>query len=163
MNTKMPATNGRRTTMNRHLLLFALLGVAALAHAERVYKWTDAQGITHYSDAPPPQDTQNVQTVRVSGGDRPHADQAADAAAAAPDASKPAAPAAAQPAPEVTNDPAEYRAKNCAAARSNLEILQSKFPVSMPNKDGKQEAVADDKSRQAAIADARAQIAEFCK
>jgi len=147
--------------MNRHLLLYALLGAAALAHAEQVYKWTDAQGITHYSDAPPPTETQNVQTVRVSGGDRPHAVQPADTTAPAPD-TKPPAPAAAQPPPPVS-DPGEYRAKNCAAARSNLEALQSKFPVSMPNKDGKQETITDDKARQAAIADARAQIAQFCQ
>ena len=146
--------------MNRHLLLCALLGAAALAHAEQVYKWTDAQGITHYSDAPPPQDTQNVQTVRVSGGDRPHAVQPTDTAAAAPDPAKPAA--GPQPGSNVA-DTAENRAKNCATARNNLEMLQSKFPVSMPNKDGKQEAVADDKARQAAIADARAQIAQFCQ
>jgi len=147
--------------MNRYLLLCVLLGAAAVAHAERVYKWTDAQGITHYSDAPPPQDTQNVQTVRVSGGDRPHAEQPADAAAA-PDAGKPTAPAGPQPGSNVA-DTAENRAKNCATARNNLEMLQSKFPISMPNKDGKQVAVADDKARQAAIADARAQIAQFCQ
>lgn len=149
--------------MNRHLLLCALLGAAALAHAERVYKWTDAQGVTHYSDSPPPAEAQNVQTVRVSGGDRPHADQpAADAAGDKADPTKP--PAKAEP-PANANvaDTPENRAKNCATARSNLEMLESKFPLSMPNKDGKQEALADDKRRQAAIADTRAQIAQYCQ
>ena len=148
--------------MNRYLLLCALLGAAALAHAEQVYKWTDAQGITHYSDSPPPAEAQNVQTVRVSGGDRPHAVQPTDTAAATPDAAKPATPAGPQPGSNVPDTP-DARAKNCAMARNNLEMLQSKFPVSMPNKDGKQQAVSDDKARQAAIADARAQIAQFCQ
>jgi hypothetical protein len=55
------------------LIVLALCFAAASAYAEQgqVYKWTDAGGVVHYSDAPPPKDVTNVQTVKVSGGDRP--------------------------------------------------------------------------------------------
>lgn len=39
--------------MSIPLLLFALLSMPA-AHANAVHSWTDAQGLTHYSDRPPP-------------------------------------------------------------------------------------------------------------
>jgi len=84
--------------MNRKLPLLALLLVAASAYAadSQVYKWTDAGGVIHYSDAPPPKDTQNVQTVRVSGGDRPRA-VASDNGEAADATDKPKDTAAANP------------------------------------------------------------------
>ena len=146
--------------MNRHLLLCALLGAAAFAHAEQVYKWTDAQGITHYSDAPPPAEAQNVQTVRVSGGDRPHPVASTEANAESPDA-KPNANGGPAPASTVP-DNADNRARNCQTAHENLELLQSKFPVTVTDSKGKAQPI-DDKSRQAAVADANAQIAQFCK
>jgi len=143
--------------MNRQLLLLALLCATASAHAEQVYKWTDAAGVVHYSDATPPKDALNVQTVRVTGGDRPHAVQPSDnaEAAAAPDAKAPAAAPAATQAP---SDTPEGRAQICQAARNNLEILQSKFQVSTPGSN----KPMDDKVRQAQIAAANAQIATYC-
>jgi hypothetical protein len=147
--------------MNRKLPLLALLLVAASAYAadSQVYKWTDASGVVHYSDAPPPKDTQNVQTVRVSGGDRPHAvgGDNADAADAA-DKAKPAA--AGNPAGAPT-DPSGGRARDCQTARSNLELLQGKMPVAVKNADGTQQPL-DDKTRQLQINSANAQIALSC-
>ncbi len=156
----------RRTTgvgervMKRTILLLALCLAASTAAAAsgQVYKWTDAQGVVHYSDAPPPTNTQpNVQTVHVTGGDRPHAvDGQPDAPADSP-----------TPAPTTTasNQPAgggDARSKACAQAKSNLELLQSKFPVSVAGADGKPQAL-DDKARQAQIADANSQIGLYCK
>jgi len=147
--------------MKSKLLLLTLLCAAATASAEQVYKWTDAAGVVHYSDAPPPKDTQNVQTVRVRGSDRPHAVPMTDA----PEADKQPADASAQGAPQGTSgnsaDAAE-KAKACQAARNNLEVLQSKFPVAVTGGDGKQQAL-DDKSRQAQIAATNAQIVLYCQ
>ncbi len=145
--------------MLRTMLILAMCSAAATTFAAsgQVYKWTDAQGVVHYSDAPPPMTQQNVQTVRVSGGDRPHtvaADSSADTAAKPPEP-KPAETIA-QAAPSNQHD------KDCANARSNLELLQSKFQVSVTSSDGKAVAL-DDKARQAQIADMNAQIATFCK
>lgn len=152
--------------MKRQLLLLTLLCAAATAHAGegQVYKWTDAAGIVHYSDAPPPRDTQNVQTVRVTGGDRPHAVASAADNTEAPD-KKPEAAAGAgtPPATDATfADTPENRAKNCQQARANLDVLQSKYPVSVTGADGKATAL-DDKARQARIDAANAQVAQNCK
>ena len=144
--------------MNRQLLLLALLCATVSAHAEQVYKWTDAAGIVHYSDAPPPKDALNVQTVRVTGGDRPHAVLPTDNPDAAPPENKPAA-APAAPAAVSQADTPEGRAQLCQAARNNLEILQSKFQVSTPGSN----KPMDDKTRQAQIAAANAQAAAYCQ
>jgi hypothetical protein len=148
--------------MTRTIFLLAVcLPVAtAFAAQSQVYKWTDDQGVVHYSDAPPPTAQANVQQVRVSGGDRPHAvdgDAVADASTPAAKPADPASPDNAQAAaPQTSHD------KDCANARSNLELLQSKFQVSVTGSDGKAVSL-DDKARQAQIADMNAQIATFCK
>ena len=150
--------------MNRKLPLLALLLVAASAYAadSQVYKWTDAGGVIHYSDAPPPKDTQNVQTVRVSGGDRPRA-VASDNGEAADATDKPKDTAAANPPAQdaAATPPTDNRA-NCQAARNNLELLQSKFPVSVTGNDGKTLPL-DDKARQAQVAAANAQVVLYCQ
>jgi hypothetical protein len=152
--------------MNRKLPLLALLLVGTFAYAAtegQVYKWTDAGGVTHYSDAPPPKDAQNVQMVKVTGGshsvsagnntETAEKPPAADAAATAPPASTQNTAMA---------DTANNRVKACAQARANLELLQSKFAVSLAGANG-QATPLDDKGRQAQIADANAQIALYCK
>jgi len=147
--------------MTRTITFLAMcLAVAtAFAAQSQVYKWTDAQGVVHYSDAPPPTTQANVQQVRISGGDRPHAVEgdATDASASKPADATPPETTVAQAAP-----PANSHDKDCANARSNLELLQSKFQVSVTGSDGKAVAL-DDKARQAQIADMNAQIATYCK
>jgi Domain of unknown function (DUF4124) len=157
----MPGNRRGRLAMTRTIFFLGLsLSVAtAFAAQSQVYKWTDAQGVVHYSDAPPPTTQANVQQVRVSGGDRPHAvegDATPDAPAAKPADPTPPDATAQAATPETSHD------KDCANARSNLELLQSKFQVSVAGSDGKAVAL-DDKARQAQIADMNAQIATFCK
>jgi len=143
--------------MKCNLLLLALLCAATAASAEQVYKWTDSAGVVHYSDAPPPQNTQNVQTVHVSGG--VHALPTEAAATTEPE-SKPEGAAANgnAPPPGVTADAAELRKKNCQQARANLELLQSNYPVAGTN--GK---ALDDSSRRAQITDTNAQVTFYCR
>jgi hypothetical protein len=148
--------------MNRKLPLLALLlgGTFAYATEGQVYKWTDSGGVTHYSDAPPPKGALNVQMVHVSGGSH------SVSSATTETAEKPADTAAAPPPPAAAAtamaDTASNSAKSCAQARRNLELLQSKFAVSVAGADGKPQPL-DDKGRQAQIADTNAQIALFCK
>ena len=145
--------------MTRTIIFMGLCLAASAAFAGngQVYKWTDAQGVVHYSDAPPPNTQPNVQTVRVTGGDRPH-DVNAAAAATDANAPQPAQTQVAQNAPPAAPD----HAHDCANAHSNLELLQSKFQVSVTGSDGKAVPL-DDKARQAQIADMNAQIAAYCK
>jgi hypothetical protein len=146
--------------MNRTLVLLALscFMVGAYAADQQVYKWTDAAGVVHFSDAPPPKDATGVQLMRVSGNDRPHS---VDTGSNTEPGSKPegedgGTPAAAPP------DPKDANAKACATARNNLDLLQSKMPVSVTGPDGKALPL-DDKARAAQIAAANANIELYCK
>ena len=148
--------------MTRTIFFLALSAATAGAYAAggQVYKWTDAQGVVHYSDAPPGNTEPNVQKVNVSGGDRPHA---VDSVAEAPVADPTAKPADnGLPKEQVLVDNADNRKKACVSAHNNLDLLSSKFPVSVTGSDGKAKAL-DDASRQAQIADTNAQIALYCK
>jgi len=142
--------------MTRTIFFLALVATtSAFAASGQVYKWTDAQGVVHYSDAPPPTTQSNVQTVRVTGGDRPH-----DVGAATPSEPTPTQPAPGQN-QVAQNTPADH-SKDCATARSNLELLQSKFQVNVTDSNGKAVPL-DDKARQVQIADMNAQISLYCK
>ncbi len=152
--------------MKRKLPLLALLLVGTFAYAAtegQVYKWTDAGGVTHYSDAPPPKDAQNVQMVKVTGGSH-----SVSAGSNTETAEKPPVADATAVTPQAATqntamaDTASNRVKACAQARANLDLLQSKYAVSVAGANG-QATPLDDKGRQAQIADANAQIALYCK
>jgi hypothetical protein len=144
--------------MKTTLLLLTLLCAAASANAEQVYKWTDAAGIVHYSDSPPPSDAQNVQTVRITGGDRPHSVPTENNTESGENKKADTGGGAAPTQPGSKTD--DVRSKNCQTARANLEILQSNYPVAMGDSGGK---ALDDKGRQSQITEANAQIAFYCR
>jgi hypothetical protein len=84
-----------------------LLSMAAIAG--EVYQWKDARGVTHYADAPPPNQAHRSRTITVQG------------APVVPVASKPAA-----------------ANSDCTNARSNLTILKGKAELGLDeDKDGK--------------------------
>lgn len=147
--------------MNRKLVLLALscFMVGAYAADQQVYKWTDAAGVVHFSDAPPPKDAKDVQLMKVSGSDRP---RSVDNPANGEPGSTPETGANNSGATAAPADPKDANAKACAVARNNLDILQSKIPVSVTGADGKPVAL-DDKARGAQIAAANANIALYCK
>jgi hypothetical protein len=144
--------------MNRPVALLVLACAASSAWSadkQQVYKWTDANGVVHFSDAPPPNDTKNVQSVRLVGG------MTSAAPAGAPDDTPKdgvAASGTAAAAGATTADPAEL----CKQARANLELLQSKTPVGIVGADGKATAI-DDSARDGQIANAKLAIAHYCK
>lgn len=150
--------------MNRlvPLLILSCLAVTALAANQKVYEWTDATGIKHYSDSPPPQGTPDVHVVNVHAS-TPPTEQAAPATqdTAAP-AGKGAGNAASAPkAPPMTP---EERDSACQTARHNLELLQSNPPQGLhtTGDDGKTKQItAADLQNQIAKADQ--QIRFFCK
>ena len=83
--------------MTRALFLIAALAAAGAAGAQTIYRWTDAQGKTHYTSDPPPGTSRNVVRPRVNS-------YAAPAAAGTPAAETPAAaprPAAAPAGPVI--------------------------------------------------------------
>lgn len=117
------------------LLAGLCLVVALPASAAKVYQWKDAQGVTHYTDAPP------------AGQEYKNRGQHEDT-------SKPAAPTAAKP---VVN-------ANCSNARSNLAVLEGTNPVGIDeDKDGKPDRNLSDSERANRTDLAHAQIKTYCE
>ena len=144
--------------MTRTIFFLALAATStAFAGSGQVYKWTDAQGVVHYSDAPPPTTQSNVQTVRLTGGDRPH-----DVACLVSEKRTPSNRRDRIRLRRTRRPARPDHSKDCATARSNLELLQSKFQVTVNGADGKPVAL-DDKARQVQLAAANAQVAVYCK
>jgi hypothetical protein len=142
--------------MNRLVTLLVLACATAGALAadkQQVYKWTDANGVVHFSDAPPSGDAKNVESLRLIGGTSTASDSAAadDKTKPSDDKSKPASPA----------DNADNQAKECERAKNNLVLLQSNIPVNEITPDGKEKPL-DAKDRQARVADVNARIARLC-
>ena len=114
-----------------------LLATAALcANASEIFQWTDAKGVTHYSESPPPAGTP-YQTRRIT-----------DSGTSTP---------AAAPAPAQTEEEANPQ---CATARSNIEVLQGEGPVHQEDGDGTRELDADERANQLELA--QAAVRAYC-
>lgn len=103
----------------RSTLLLALLAAALpAAAAQTLYKWTDADGVVHYSATPPP-DGARASEVKLRG--EPAA-RDSDTAAARNDADADATDTA-------TADGDAARQRNCAIARANIATLKASDEV----------------------------------
>lgn len=122
---------------------FGLLAAVAATtghSADKVYKWKDANGIVHFSDAPPPKGTEfdNVRIVNQST-----AITQTDAAAAAPATGD---AAAAKPAPDNSN------AARCDNAQKRVALLSSNLPLTVQRGDKIVEMTAADRAAELSIA-----------
>ena len=129
--------------MIRTFALVTLLASSTLVLAaaqNSVYKWKDAGGAVHYSDAPPPQGTSftKVKAGITSAGATP-TDTAPPPPAANPaDSDKSANNDT--PVPKQTQ--AQANVKLCEQARANVKLLQGTGTLTI-SRDGKQEALPD--------------------
>jgi hypothetical protein len=117
----------------RRLLPVALLLVVVSAHAQ-VYKWKDASGTVHYSDAPPPAGAE-YKSVKTTGTAEP---------LAAPAAAPAAASTAGKATPPIADTP-QNRAAVCKTLQGNMSMLSGDGALTMD--DGKGKAVAMDPTR----------------
>ena len=113
-----------------------LLLASAAASAGNLYKWTDANGVTQYSERPPT--GQKYETRRVT-----------NSGASVPEATATAAP---------TED------ARCTTARRNLDLLNGSGPISHDTDgDGKTDAQLDESQRATQKQLAEAMAAAYCK
>ena len=140
-------------------LAFAALAVCAIAGAQQVYKWKDANGATHYSDTPPPVGAKydkfkinsNVTTpANTEGG-----------SVANPDANTDNSTATSQPQATNTTDTPDNRAKLCKQLDANIAALKSNQPITAGSANGTQQSVSDEQRKQA-LATAQAQENQYC-
>lgn len=140
--------------MRRLLIATALLLVAPLVAAQ-AYKWKDANGTVHYSDAPPPQGTQ-YSKITTSGSVEPLATPTRAASTEATDSSANAAATV----PQALPDTPENRAKFCASLKSNMDALKSSGPVVI-NEGGQQKVMTAEQRTQQQSSN-QAQYQQYC-
>ncbi len=138
--------------MKPYWIALALL-FSASALAGEMYSWTDANGVKHFSDAPPPKSVK-AQKLHVKGGVTTSSPAEEEEAAAA--AKKNAGPSMAAAA---GYSPADIQ-RNCSIAKQNLAALEAqKLPVDAEGYPSDLDAA---KNRQAQIDKAHQQIQLFC-
>lgn len=137
----------------------ALTCIAGFASAQQIYKWKDADGVIHFSQTPPAPGTHYTR-MRLSNApdvasNPPSAAETGNTGSAA------GAPQETAPANSTQPDTASNRAELCKQLGTNISLLQSKQPVVVAGSNGKQ-AVMSDNAREAQLATARAQQAQYC-
>ena len=165
-----------------------MLLVSIPVAAVEVYKWTDADGRTRYTDIPPPS---NIPYVTLTGkkstptaaavtepsgeagaaGEAPAAVNTPDKPASTNGSAKPQADKkleeakkklAAEEERKKKEDEQKLREKNCLAAKSNLLQLREGGRIYSTNEKGEREYLAD-ADRAIKIADAEKEVEEWCK
>ncbi|TCV94997.1 uncharacterized protein DUF4124 [Luteibacter rhizovicinus] len=139
--------------MRRYLVVALLVSVATMAHGQaQFYKWKDAQGVTHYTDAPPTTGTKF---------DKVHTNGTAEAPGPVPVPAP--APAAANKAPAgTTADTPDNRKKLCTQLKANIDLLASSQPVSADDGKGGQTQL-DANGRKQQQEAAQTQYQTYCK
>jgi len=140
--------------MRRYLVLALLVAVCPLAFGQ-AYKWKDAQGVTHYSDSPPPAGTK-VEKIKTSGVVIPPAGNPAPVPAPASTAGAKAA------APGAVADTQANRAKLCDQLQKNVDTLNKEKNVSVDDGKGGTRPL-DDAGRKREVETTQAQMTIYCK
>ncbi|MEZ5465540.1 MAG: DUF4124 domain-containing protein [Lysobacteraceae bacterium] len=118
-------------------MMLAAATLSAHANEQKVYKWVDQNGVTHYTQAPPPKGA-NFESKTVKEP-RPARSNAADAE------------------PEVELSPL------CKKVRANLDVLNSSQVVTMDTDgDGESETLTDEQ-RQTQVSLAEQQWKAYCE
>jgi hypothetical protein len=138
----------------------SLACIAGFASAQQIYKWKDANGVTHFSQTPPSPGT-HFTKMRLAG--EPDVSSNPPPASDNGDNTEPGTSAPQQTAPASSTQPdtASNRAELCKQLTSNISLLRSKQPVVTGGSNGKQEVMSDN-AREAQLATARAQQAQYC-
>lgn len=142
--------------MPRTLLLASLLlGGVGMASAGQIYKWVDAQGVTHFTAQPP----QATQSVTIPPAKQPPAPPSAPATTAPAATEQTQADIDARVRRELAQKEKE-RADYCLTVRTNLAHLRNNPRLRM-EMNGEMRRVTEDE-RQAKIAEAEKTIAAQC-
>jgi hypothetical protein len=139
------------------LLLLSLSGSPALAGG-KYYRWVDETGTTVNSDRPPPAGVKYETISGTSGFMYPEADEPE---APAPE-DKPVATQNPEVAKSQTRPMLEKNPEYCAQAKKNLEVLNTKARVRVPDGNGNYRYIGEEeKEEQRATAESI--VAQHCK
>jgi FKBP-type peptidyl-prolyl cis-trans isomerase len=146
------------------ILAALLLAMPPLAASAEIVKWVDDKGQVHYSDQAPPQ-AKKAKTLNLPAAPSAPPPPPAEAKSTAEkerdfQQRRMDAEAAEKKAAEAQKQ-AEQDRRNCAAARSNLQSLESGRVVRYDENGEK--VFLDDAQRAAAMEQARKDISQWCK
>ena len=135
-----------------------LLAVAGATAQAEIYKWTDKQGVQHYSEQPPA--SSNYEKVKPSYApavtlpaaqpkDQPQSDP------------KKEDPDRAQQEQKYKEEEARVRQQNCETVQQRLTDLESTPRINIKDSDGNLKRLSEDE-RQAKITDTQELIKKYC-
>ena len=138
----------------------SLACIAGFASAQQIYKWKDANGVTHFSQTPP---SSGMHYTKMQLTGEPDVSSNPPPASDNGDNTEPGTSAPQQTAPASSTQPdtASNRAELRKQLSSNIGLLQSKQPVVTGGDNGKQ-TVMSDNARESQLATAQAQQAQYC-
>lgn len=120
-------------------LALVVAAFATGAGADEVYQWKDANGVTHYSESPPPSGNYQQRKITDSGASTSQTTTTAGQA----------------------STPAAAEDSQCAIARRNIETLRSEGPVQQDDGEGNvRELGADERANQLELA--QAAVRAYC-
>ena len=140
--------------MRNSWIAIAIVGLAASSAAAGVYKWTDANGVTQYSEFPPAQG--DAKEIRIAP--TPEAPAPADESAG-----EAQAPEEAGPITEADLHARFPRSKGvqCAQVRETIRVLQIRGPVWRVNEAG-EEVLLTNEEREAEMKTALEREPKYC-
>ena len=148
--------------MARLFFFVALTLIATTLTAGKMYRWVDENGVTQYTQIPPPKgDATEVKPPPPPAVSPEEAQRKLNAQRQQLEDLREDRSLAKQKTKEGKEEKAA-NTKNCQAARNNLKRLQENPRGRWMQKDGQQTRHTDEE-RQAKIKEAQDQITEFCK
>lgn len=147
----------------RHLLLAAIVSLAPLSEgfAAEMYKWTDDEGFTQFTQSPPSDRPYEVVNPRVTKPSQPAKEAPAaetNGEVATQEEKEPAKDGAE---PQQVAEREEQMKKNCEIAQENLRILESGVRVKVTDEKG-EPSFLDDAAKAEKLKQTKAQIKENC-
>ncbi len=149
------------------LTVFLTLTFFALgANAGKYYKWTDDQGVTHYTARAP--DDRAVQTIKIQTGETQSqsGQPTPDAKTDNPEQQgeqKTKLPESAPATPQQLAKAREQDKKNCTNARNNLDTLNSRTHVRINDKETGDDRYLTPDEHAAMKKETELRIKEYCK
>lgn len=135
-------------------LLVLLAGHASAGNA--FYKWTDKDGVTHYSESPPPDGVSGteVRTRDTASSDQEKALERLQERREAADKARSAAAKRESEAAREKAEPEAVAKERCEQYRKNLEVLRTKPVVRSRDPETGEETVLDTEQRETMIKEA---------
>jgi hypothetical protein len=127
--------------MVKTAVLLAVLLLAGFGHAlaaDKIYKWTDDNGVVHYSATPPEGPESEAVSIRPGPPPPPAAVEA-----------------------QVGSSEADLRAANCVSSRARLQVLLDNQLVEIEQVDGTRTQLSADE-RTAEITRSEAEVDRWC-